>query len=355
MATLADVVDVVIGVDTHKDTHTAAVVTAVGATLETRQIATRRDGYESLVALVQRWPRRAWAIEGTASYGAGLARFLRAANERVIELDHPKRVASRNGSKTDELDAIRAAREALSREHLGEPREGEDREALRVLHITREAAVHARTQGMNAVHALVVAAPENVRDKLRDLTPVMLLRACVRLRVRADWPVDTRATITALRCSARRVIALDTEAAELEKAISVIVKRVAPRLLEQRGVGPITCAIILCAWSHPGRCRSEAAFASLAGVAPIPASSGITTKHRLNRSGDRQLNRAIHTIVLSRMRLDPATIAYIQRRTSEGKTRRDINRCLKRYVARDIFRILEHPANDSPRTPDFSA
>ena len=176
MGTLADVVDVVIGVDTHKDTHTAAVVTAVGGTVETRQVPARRAGYAALLTMARAWEKRVWAIEGTASYGAGLARFLRAAGERVIELDHPKRAASRNGAKTDTLDAVRAAREALGREHLGQPREGEDREALRVLHITREAAVHARTQGMNAVHALVVSAPDDVRDKLRDLTPVRLLK-----------------------------------------------------------------------------------------------------------------------------------------------------------------------------------
>ena len=342
MATLADVVDVVIGVDTHKDTHTAAIVNTVGGCVETRQVPARKAGYASLLAMARVWDRRSWAIEGTASYGAGLARFLRDAGEHVIELDHPKRAAARNRSKTDMLDAVRAAREALGREHLGEPREGADREALRVLHVTRESAVHARTQGMNAVHALVVAAPDSVRDKLRDLTPVMLLRSCTQLRVRADWPVDVGATVTALRSSARRVVALDAEAAELEKAINAIVKRVAPQLLAQTGVGPITSAIILCAWSHKGRCRSEAAFASLAGVAPIPASSGMTTKHRLNRSGDRQLNRAFHTIVLTRMRFDPTTIAYFNRRTAQGKSGRDIRRCLKRYVARDIFRLLEN-------------
>lgn len=344
MTTLADVVDVVIGVDTHKDTHTAAFVNAVGGIHETRKVPARRAGYAALLTLASGWERRSWAIEGTASYGAGLARFLRNAGEHVIELDHPKRPAARNGAKTDTLDAVRAAREALAREHLGEPREGVDREALRVLHITREAAVHARTQGMNAVHALVVAAPDNVRDKLRDLTPVMLLRACTQLRVRDDWAIDIQATVTALRSSARRVVALDAEAAELEKTINRIVKRVAPQLLAQTGVGPITSAIILCVWSHKGRCRSEAAFASLAGVAPIPASSGMTSKHRLNRSGDRQLNRAFHTIVLTRMRHDPTTIEYVNRRTAEGKSGRDIRRYLKRYVARDIFRLLEHSA-----------
>jgi transposase len=340
---LADSVDIVIGVDTHKHTHTASFVAPGGGVEDVSTVNTTKAGYVQLLATAQCWPRRAWAIEGTASYGAGLVRVLLAAGEQVIEIDHPKRLASRNGSKTDTLDATRAAREALEREQLGEPRAGGDREALRVLHSTRSSAVHARTQAMNAVHALVVGAPDSVRDKLCDLTPVQLLKACSNLRVRTEWRVETRATVTALRCCARRTIALDAEAAELEKAIAVIVERVAPQLIALPGVGPITGAVILCAWSHPGRCRSEAAFAMLAGASPIPASSGMTTRHRLNRGGDRQLNRALHTIVISRIRLDPTTKAYVEKRTSEGKTIREIRRSLKRYIARDLYRLLEHP------------
>lgn len=157
-----------------------------------------------------------------------------------------------------------------------------------------------------------------------------------------------QATVTALRSSARRAIALEIEADELERAIAPIIARVAPTLITQRGVGPITGAVIFCAWSHPGRCRSEAAFAALAGISPIPASSGQTIRHRLNRCGDRQLNRAIHTIVITRSRIDPATRNYIERRTAEGKTPAEIRRCLKRYVAREIFRLLEHPTTPEP-------
>ena len=284
-----------------------------------------------------------WAIEGVSSYGAGLCRVLARLGERVIEIDHPARPARRNGSKTDTLDAVRAAREALARPMLGEPRQGDDREALRVLNVTRDSAVHARTKAINAVHALVVTAPDTIRDRLRDLSTTMMLRHCAGLRVRADRPVDVQATVTALRCTARRALALEQEADELQRAITVIVDRVAPILVAQPGVGPITAAVIFCAWSHPGRCRSEAAFAMLAGVAPIPASSGLTVRYRLNRCGDRQLNKALHTIVTTRLRIDPTTAEYVARRTAQGKNRPEIRRCLKRYVARNLYRLLEHP------------
>jgi transposase len=346
MNTLAEHVDVIVGVDTHKNTHTAALVAATGAELRTVEVPTTAKGYAQIVKLAAGYPRerRAWAIEGVSSYGAGLCRVLRRLGERVIEIDHPARPARRNGSKTDALDAVRAAREALSRPHLGEPRQGDDREALRVLNVTRESAVHACTQATNAVHALVVGAPEQVRDRLRGLSTTMLLRRCAAMKVMAGWPVDVRATVMALRSAARRAIALETEANELQRAIGKIVNDVAPELIAERGVGPITGAVVFCAWSHPGRYRNEAAFASLAGVAPIPASSGQTVRYRLNRRGDRQLNRAVHTIVTTRLRDDPDTIAYVAKRTAEGKTKPEIRRCLKRYIARDLYRILERAA-----------
>jgi hypothetical protein len=188
---------------------------------------------------------------------------------------------------------------------------------VRILVSTRESAVRARTQSANVVHALIVTAPEIVRERVRDLTPHKMLRVCANLRGHGSWPVDAQAAVTALRCAARRTLTLDEEAAELEKAIAAIVERAAPDLIAQRGVGPITAAVVFCAWSHPGRCRNEAAFAMLAGAAPIDASSGITNRHRLNRGGDRQLNRSLHTIVITRMRSDPDTIAYVERRTAQ--------------------------------------
>lgn len=345
MTMLADRVDTVIGVDTHKHTHTAAVVTPTGGLVDRVTIPTDAVGVKRMLAFARRQApgRRVWAIEGTGSYGAGLTTYLLEQGEWVVEIDRPKRTARRNGAKSDELDAIRAAHEALAREHLTQPRRRGSREALRVLLATRRGAVQARTRAVAALQALVVNAPEGLRDRLRRLGTDELVLRCARLRTGPSRSLEHRSTVTALRSVARRALACETEAADLESALGVIVKQERPGLLAESGVGVITAAAILNAWSHAGRIRSEAAFAMLAGVAPIEASSGQTVRHRLNRSGDRQLNRALHTIVLSRLTHHAETRAYAQRRTAEGKTPREIKRCLKRHVARRIFRLLEDP------------
>jgi transposase len=346
---LAEIVDIVIGVDTHKSTHTAAVVSAsTGAALDELTIDTDPDGYAALVGLVERHGGlRAWAIEGTGSYGAGLARFLAERGEWVIELDRPNRAARRNGAKSDPLDAVRAAREALARPHLAEPRNDGERAALAVRLTARRSAVEASGDAQRQLHALVVAASETLRARLRHKTTTQMVAVCARLRVDARWDITTRHTAAVLRDLARRIKDLNAEAAHHEHAILELVRSWRPDLLELCGVGPIVAAVVLCAWSHPGRVRSEAAFAMLAGTAPIPASSGQTVRHRLNRYGDRQLNRALHTIVLSRLRYDPDTRVYAQRRRAEGKTDREIRRCLKRYITRQLYRHLENP----PSTP----
>ena len=239
------------------------------------------------------------------------------------------------------FDAIRAAQEALSRRHHTVPRRRGEREAIRVLLATRESAVHSKTKAIALLKSLLISAPQSLRQELRHLTTTQQLSRCAKLRTHRAQSIEHRATIIALRSSARRVLALRQEAADLEKEIATIVGQSAPQLLSQPGVGTITAAQILNAYSHHGRFRSEAAFAALAGTAPIPASSGQTIRHRLNRSGDRQLNRALHTIVLCRMRDDPQTRAYTSRRTSEGLSSREIHRCLKRYTARRIYRLLQ--------------
>ena len=345
MTMLAERVDAVIGVDTHKHTHTAAVVAAgTGAAGEDLTVATDLAGYAELVAMADRHPgSRVWAIEGTGGYGAGLCRFLVARGEEVVELDRPNRPARRGGAKSDPLDAVRAAREALSREHLTQPRAGGPRAALSVLLAARRSAVEAGTVAQRQLHALVVAAPEQIRDRFRDRSTDAMVTTATRLRLNAGWDVETSAYVTSLLALARRCRALQAEAADHERGLAALVRAWRPDLLEIYGVGPIVAAVVLCAWSHPGRCRNEAAFANLAGVAPIPASSGLTTRHRLNRHGDRQLNRAIHTIALTRLRLDPTTRAYLDRRRAEGKTDREIKRCLKRYIARELYRRLENP------------
>jgi transposase len=340
---LAELVDHVIGVDTHRDTHSAAIVNPAGAVDAHTTLPSDAFGYRRLLRFAHEHApgRRVWAIEGTGSFGAGLTTFLLEHGEWVVEVDRPKRPARRNGAKSDDLDAARAAREALAREHLAQPRQRGWREALRVLLATREGAVTARTKAIGLLKGLIVSAPSALRDQLRRRSTDEQILRCSRLRASAAQTVEHRATITALRAAARRALALEAEAHDLEIEIALLVNDIAPQLLAEPGIGAITAAQILNAYSHQHRFRSEAAFASLAGASPIPASSGQTVRYRLNRGGDRQLNRALHTIVLSRANHHPDTRAYVARRTNEGKTAREIKRCLKRYLARHIYRLLE--------------
>jgi transposase len=327
MHMLAEGVELVIGVDTHKGTHTAAVVVAAtGVVVTQATVPATPAGYQQLLRLADRHHgRRMWAIEGTGGYGARLTRFLHAHAEQVVELDRPKRTARRHGAKSDPLDAIRAAREALGRDRLAQPRAAGQRAALSVRLAARRSAVQATTDAQRQLHALVVAAPDILRSRLRDLTTPRLVSTCARLRQRADGDPETAATAASLRALARRIQLLDREIAEHTRAIITLVRAWRPELLTPCGVGPIVAAMVLCAWSHPGRCRTDAAFAMLGGAAPIPASSGQTVRVRLNRSGDRQLNQALHVVVLTRLRYDLATRAYAQRRRAEGKTNRVIH------------------------------
>lgn len=346
MSMLAEQVDHVIGVDTHRDSHTAAVLDTTGRVTADVTLPADAFGYKRLLAFARDHARgrRAWAIEGTGSFGAGLTTFLLEQGEWVVEIDRPARPARRNGAKSDELDAARAAREALSREHLAQPRRRGEREAIRVLLATRQGAVGARTKAICHLKATLVSAPEQLRHHFRKMGTDEQLTRCARLRTSPTQSAEHRCTVIALRSSARRALALEADANDLESEIERLVAQVAPRLLKQPGVGAISAAQVLCAWSHEGRLRSEAAFAALAGAAPIPASSGQTVRHRLNRGGDRQLNRALHTIVLSRLAHHEETKAYAARRREEGRTPREIKRCLKRHLARRLFKLLESPA-----------
>lgn len=347
MNSLTDLVEVVIGVDTHVLTHTAAIVDAgTGGVLAQVTVDATAAGYTELRGFAEEHPRlRAWAIEGTGGHGAGLTRHLEQHNELVVELDRPERARRRHGARSDPLDAIRAAREALSRTHLGTPRSAGDRQALSVLLAARRSAVGASTDAQRQLFSLVIAAPEPVRTKFRGMKLPAMMSTAAKMRLHASWDLETITTVTVLRTLARRALGLIAEAADHEREILRIVRTMRPDLLEQKGIGPINAAVILCAWSHPGRIRSEAAFAMLGGVAPVPATSGqVVNRHRINRYADRQLNRALHNIALCRMRYDDRTRAYAERRTGEGRTRREIIRCLKRYIARDLYRLLEHPA-----------
>jgi transposase len=342
---LADQVDYVVGVDTHRDEHVLAVVAApAGAVVAQRSVGASGRGYAEALAFADEHAigRRVWAVEGAGHYGAGLARHLNDSGETVLEAGRSPRGERRLQGKDDQLDAARAARTVLSGETLALPREGQRREALRLLLVARRGAVDVRREALVQLRSVIVTAPDDLRSELRGMPAGRLIQRCSRFRRSSSRTPDAHATALVLRTLARRVQAATEEAAELQTEILAHVRALTPKLLDEPGVGPIVAAQLFVTWSHHGRVRSEAAFARLAGVAPIPASSGQTTRHRLSRGGDRQLNRALHTVILHRRLHDPATKAYIARRIAEGKTSRDAVRLLKRYLARHLYRVLNH-------------
>jgi transposase len=342
---LADELDCVIGVDTHRDQHTLAIVAAAtGAVLAQTVVGASARGYADACRFAARHADgvRAWAVEGAGHYGAGLTRFLAAHGERVLEVGRQSHGERRLRGKDDALDAIRAARTGLAADALTLPRAGEHQEALRVLLLARRSAVDVRRVALVQLRSLIVTAPEQLRDELRRLPLTQLLRRCSRFRRSESRPADQLAIVLTLRSLARRIDAATAEADELEREILAHVRALVPELLNERGVGPIVAAQLIVTWSHAGRIRSEACFARLAGVAPLPASSGQTIRHRLSRGGDRQLNRALHTVILHRRHHDPATRDYIARRIAEGKSAREATRILKRYLARHLYRVMQN-------------
>ena len=344
---LADEVDYVVGVDTHRDQHVLAVVAApTGAVVGQRSVTASGRGYAQALRFANEYAagRRVWAVEGAGHYGAGLARYLSGRGETVIEASRTPPGERRLRGKDDQLDATRAARASLASDGLALPRAGQRREALRLLLLTRRSAVDVRRQALLQLRSVIVTAPDQLRAQLRGLPRRRLITRCSHLRATTTAPPDELATRHVLRSLARRIETATNEAAELETEILSHVRALTPQLLDEPGVGPIVAAQLIVAWSHHGRLRSEAAFARLAGTAPIPASSGQTTRHRLSRGGDRQLNRALHTVILHRRQHDPATKDYIARRLAEGKTTRDAVRLLKRYLARHLYRTLNTQA-----------
>ncbi|WP_344469875.1 IS110 family transposase [Kitasatospora kazusensis] len=331
------------GVDTHGLTHHAAVIDPLGRHLADQEFPATVSGYRDLLD----WMRShgtlaAVGVEGTGAYGAELARVLTAAGVTVIDVDRPDRKTRRMRGKSDPLDAYAAATAVASGRATGVPKSRDGLvEAVRVLRVTRRSAVKARTQAMNQIRSMLVSAPAALREQVAVLERAALIRTLARLRPGADLSTPLAATKAALRRLARRHQALDDEISELDAEIGPLVRQAAPELLALFGVGPETAGQLLAsAGDNPERMRSEAAFAHLAGVAPIPASSGRTHRHRLNRGGDRAANNALHTIVLVRMRYDERTRAYVARRTKEGLSKKDITRCLKRFVAREVYRTL---------------
>jgi transposase len=260
----------------------------------------------------------------------------------VLDVGRSARTERRLRGKDDPLDAVRAARSALAAETLTLPRAGERQEALRVLLLARRSAVDVRRRALVQLRSVIVTAPESVRDELRHLPDGQLIRRCSRFRRSTSRTPDELAVVIVLRSLARRIEGATTEAAELEREILIHVRTLVPKLLDEPGVGPIVAAQVIVTSSHRNRIGSEAAFARLAGVAPLPASSGMTIRHRLSRGGDRQLNRALHTVILHRRQHDPDTRDYIARRVAEGKSARDATRILKRYLARHLYRVMQN-------------
>jgi transposase len=332
------------GVDTHKDTHTAAAVDPAGRLLGAEQFEATAEGYRRLLAWLRSFGTLVLVgVEGTGAYGAGLARHLREQDVRVVEIDRPDRKARRWQGKSDPVDAEAAARAALSARRTGIPKQRDGRvEALRSLRVARRSAVRQRADVARQMKTLIITAPEELRAALRDLGDRQLIITCAAFRPdpkRAGEPAV--AVRLALRTLARRHQRLGEEIAELEEIITPLVSEIAPALLALHGVGAdVAGQLLVTAGENPERLRSEAAFAMLCGVAPLPASSGRTHRHRLNRGGDRDANAALYRIVLCRLRWDERTKQYMHRRTTEGLSKKEIIRCLKRFVAREIYQVL---------------
>ena len=356
-----DVTGVTLGVDTHADAHVAGVIDFLGRHLGQSSFETTVAGFKALLAWAATFGPVALAgVEGTGAYGAGLARFLAAEGITVVEVDRPDRKTRRDQGKSDPIDAYAAARAAASGRAAGTPktRTG-DVESVRVLRVARTGAVRARAKALTQLKALIVTAPDALRAQLRGLDGARLVTTCARLRpTRDEAPVSspfakraprpgrlvdpTAATKRSLASIAARVQLLDDEITELDDDLHTLLTTLAPTLLAINGVGLESAGqLLVTAGDNPERIRTEAAFAHLCGVAPIPASSGRTDRHRLHRGGDRAANAALYRIVLCRLRHDPATQAYVARRIATGKSKKDIIRCLKRYIAREIYTAIQ--------------
>ena len=338
--------DLVVGVDTHLDTHTAAICDARGRVISQLQVPATTAGYAQLLAQVRSAAAGGqviWAVEGTRHYGLGLARHLAGQGEQVAEIDCSRHVGKRRAGKSDPIDAVRAARELLARPAPAQMRADGDREAPRLLMIDRDNAVQSCKTARTALAAVLVTAPADLREQIRPLPREQRAKACAALTCPDGADRQTRVLHQTLIRLGQRIAALAGVAAELEAQITEIVEEMAPGLVAtEYGLGYLSAAQILLSWSHAGRIRTEQAFAMLSGTAPVPVSSGRTDRHRLNRLGDRQLNRAIHTIAVTRMRCHQPTQAYVQRRRADGKTDREIRRCIKRYLARHLYRTLNN-------------
>ncbi len=349
MAMVTEVVDAVIGGDTHKDTHTLEMVSPVGATIACVVIDNDVAGFETALAWIGEHapgPRLVVGLEGTRSYGIALARALTHAGFTVVEVEQPKRQQRRGRGKSDPIDAHLAALQVLRMdvERLPMARADGDREALRILLVGRRELSDTQTRNKNQLKALLHAGDDVERALASGHLSDARLAGIIRRRASA-----TETRVQAIRRGEARRLAQAIRDAERELAVNnkqlrQIVESLAPGLLARYGIGPVTAAQAIISWSHVGRCRTEAAFAALAGASPVPASSGKVVRYRLSRGGDRHLNSALHTIAMTRWRGCPRTAAYVARRRAEGKGDGEIRRLLKRYIARELFRALNAAA-----------
>ncbi|MBJ8339029.1 IS110 family transposase [Antrihabitans sp. YC3-6] len=336
-----------LGVDTHLDTHHAALIDSHGRKVSDHEFGTDAAGCTELLAWAARYGVITTAgVEGTGGYGAGLTRHLHQAGVTVVEVDHPDRRARRRYGKSDPLDAYAAAAVQSGRATtIPKDRDG-DVESIRLLHNARASAVKARAEAMTQLKSVIVTCPDSLRTQLRALTKAKLIRTCAALR---PDPITTGGVLaankTTLRRTAKRILDLSAEIKEHDRDLRMLTRRAAPDLLALVGVGFETASqLLVTVGENRDRIHAETSLARLCGVAPLSASSGKTKRHRLNRGGDRQGNRALHTIVLCRLKHDPRTKAYVERRAAENKSDKEIMRCLKRYVAREIYRVL-NPKN----------
>ncbi|QRP43084.1 transposase [Amycolatopsis sp. FDAARGOS 1241] len=345
MTKLADVIDAVVGADTHRDTHTLEITTATGVTLSTLTVANTDAGAAQALAWINQnapGPRIAAAVEGSRSYGVGLARALNAAGVLVLEIEQPRGHERRRG-KSDAIDAHLAAIHALrlDTDKLPTPRADGDREALRILLTARQELGDTRRRSINQLRALLITGDDT--DRALNRPKQFAGKHLDAIINRAPAPGETREQTVRRSEAARLATRIRDTTADLAantRELTTIVTEMAPALVAKLGVGPVSAAQAIVSWSHRGRCRNEAAFAALAGASPLEASSGRTARHRLNRGGDRALNCALHAIVLTRWRACTRTHDYIARRRAQGNSDREIRRMLKRYVARELFRTL---------------
>ncbi|MGZ6976440.1 MAG: IS110 family RNA-guided transposase [Acidimicrobiia bacterium] len=330
------------GVDTHLEVHVAAALDDRGGLLGTASFATTPDGYRELADWLTSFGEIVVVgVEGTGSYGVGLTRHLHERGVRVVEVDRPNRQRRRRAGKSDTHDAVSAARAAFAGDALGAPKTRDGNvEAIRVLRIARTSARRDRTRALNQMRSLVTTAPDELRSQLRTLTIPKLVHTATSFRPARRTDVASAHRL-ALKTLARRVLELDHEVDILDAVLAPLVAETAPEMIERIGVGTDTAgALLVAAGENSNRIRNERSFARLCGAAPLDASSGKQQRHRLSRSGDRQANSALWRIVITRLSYDPATRHYLHRRCAEGKTKTEAIRCLKRYVARELYACL---------------